>query len=87
MVRRQQRNKVAFGSIVRFHTLEIRKKMDESDEAILGLAAVELRQRFSSDSKEVLAPFNIDLGSSVKVIIPKIGDKKHLLDLSIRNAT
>jgi excinuclease ABC subunit C len=77
---------VAFGSIVRFHTLEIRKKMDESDEAILGLAAVELRQRFSSDSKEVLAPFNIDLGSSVKVIIPKIGDKKHLLDLSIRNA-
>jgi len=77
---------VAFGSIVRFHTLEIRKKMDESDEAILGLAAVELRQRFNSDSQEVLAPFKVDLGSAIKVIIPKIGDKKQLLDLSIRNA-
>jgi len=77
---------LSFGSIVRSHTLELKKKLDEEDEDLLLLAITEIRQRFGSSSKEVYVPFPIDLGESIKVIVPKLGDKKHILDLSIRNA-
>lgn len=76
---------IGFGAIVRSHTLELKKKLDESDEQLLTLAVVELRQRFNSQSKEIYLPFKLDLGD-IKVHIPKAGDKKHILDLSIRNA-
>ena len=77
---------VAYGSIVRFHSLSLKKKLDETDEEILRVAVVELRRRFESTSKEVLLPFQVDLGEDVRVTVPKIGDKKHLLSLSMRNA-
>ena len=77
---------VAYGSIVRFHSLSLKKKLDETDEEILRVAVVELRCRFESTSKEVLLPFQVDLGEDVRVTVPKIGDKKHLLSLSLRNA-
>lgn len=77
---------VAYGSIVRFHSLSLKKKLDETDEEILRVAIVELRRRFQSTSKEVLLPFQVDLGEDVRVTVPKIGDKKHLLSLSLRNA-
>jgi len=76
---------ISFGSIVRSHTLEIKKKLDESDADLLTLAIVELRQRFHSQSKEIYVPFKVALGD-IKVHVPKVGDKKHILDLSIRNA-
>lgn len=77
---------VSHGAIVRSHTLEIKKKLDEPDEELLPLSIVEIRQRFNSISKEIYVPFEVDLGEEVKIHIPKLGDKKHLLDLSERNA-
>ena len=78
--------KIANGSIIQSHTSEIKKKLDETDKRILELAIVEIRQRFNSMSKEVYVPFEIDLGQTVKVTIPKLGDKKRIIELSERNA-
>ncbi|MCW8980971.1 MAG: excinuclease ABC subunit UvrC [Altibacter sp.] len=77
---------LSFGAIIRSHTLEIKKRLDESDEALLQLAVIELRQRFHSQSKEIYVPFKITVEEGVKVHIPKAGDKKQILDLSLRNA-
>ncbi|MBT8393445.1 MAG: excinuclease ABC subunit UvrC [Bacteroidia bacterium] len=77
---------LSYGSIIRSHTLEIKKKLDETDKALLQLAIVEIRQRFNSNSKEIFVPFKVTIGEDVKVSVPKLGDKKHILDLSIRNA-
>lgn len=77
---------LSYGSIIRSHTLEIKKKLDETDQELLELAITEIRQRFNSNSKEIYAPFEVDLGEEVKVTIPKLGDKKHILELSLRNA-
>ena len=77
---------VSHGSIIRAHTLELKKKLNESDAALLALAITELRQRFALQSKEIYVPFSVELGSNLKMTIPKLGDKKHLLDLSLRNA-
>ncbi|HNU59609.1 MAG TPA: excinuclease ABC subunit UvrC, partial [Aquaticitalea sp.] len=77
---------LSYGAIIRSHTLEIKKKLDETDTELLQLAITELRQRFHSNSKEVYVPFDIDLGNAVKVTVPKLGDKKRILELSERNA-
>ncbi len=78
--------KIANGAIIQSHTTEIKKKLDESDKDLLELSIVEIRQRFNSQSKEIYVPFKVDLGDSVKVTIPKLGDKKRIVDLSLRNA-
>jgi len=78
--------KIANGSIIQSHTTEVKKKLDETNKRILELAAVEIRQRFNSTSKEVYVPFKIDLGTSIKVTVPKVGDKKRIIELSERNA-
>jgi len=78
--------KVNNGSIVQSHTIEIKKKLDESDEELLALAIIELRQRFNSKSAEIYTPFALDLGSEIKVTVPKTGDKKRIVELSQRNA-
>jgi len=77
---------ISFGSIIRSHTLEIKKKLAETDLEILQLAVIELRNRFQSHCKEIYVPFKISAGDDIKIYIPKLGDKKHILDLSIRNA-
>lgn len=77
---------ISHGSIIRSHTMEIKKKLEETDEELLELAIVELRERFQLLSKEVLVPFVVDLGENIKVTVPQLGDKKQILDLSIRNA-
>ena len=77
---------VAYGSIVRFHNMEIKKKLEESDEDVLRVVAIELRRRFASTSKDVILPVSIDLGDDIRVTVPKKGEKKKLLDLSLRNA-
>ena len=77
---------VAYGSIVRFHNMEIKKKLEESDEDVLRVVVVELRRRFASASKEVILPVPIELGDDIRVTVPKKGEKKKLLDLSLRNA-
>ena len=77
---------ISHGSIIRSHTLEIKKKLDESDEELLELAIIELRDRFHLLSKEIIVPFPVNLGENIKITIPQLGDKKQILDLSIRNA-
>ena len=77
---------LSYGSIIRSHTLEIKKKLQETDKELLQLAIIELRQRFNSNSKEIYVPFHVSIGEDVKVTVPKLGDKKHILDLSVRNA-
>ena len=77
---------ISHGSIIRSHTMEIKKKLDETDEELLELAIVELRERFQLLSREIIVPFPVDLGSTIKITVPQLGDKKQILDLSIRNA-
>ena len=77
---------ISHGSIIRSHTLDIKKKLDESDQELLELAIIELRDRFHLLSKEIIVPFPVYLGENIKVTVPQLGDKKQILDLSIRNA-
>ncbi|MGB5818567.1 MAG: excinuclease ABC subunit UvrC [Saonia sp.] len=77
---------LSYGSIIRSHTLEIKKKLDESDQDLLPLAIIEIRQRFDSNSKELYVPFKIAAEPHLKITVPKLGDKKKILDLSERNA-
>ena len=77
---------ISLGSVIRSHTLELKKKLDETDEELLQLAIVEIRERFNLKLKEVIVPFEVDLGENVKITVPQLGDKKQILELSIRNA-
>ncbi|MGB5238137.1 MAG: excinuclease ABC subunit UvrC [Flavobacteriaceae bacterium] len=77
---------LSHGAIVRSHTMEIKKKLDENNRDLLQLAIVELRQRFNSESKIVYLPFPLSLPANLKVVLPKLGDKRKLVDLSERNA-
>ena len=77
---------ISFGAIISSYTIEIKKNLNESDQEILRVSIVELRQRFNSKSNNIIIPFNLNLGSKIKCLIPKVGDKKKLLDLSLRNA-
>jgi len=77
---------LSHGSIIRSHTIEMKKKLEESDKELLALGVVEIRQRFNSQSKEIYVPFPINLGEDLKVTVPKLGDKKAIVDLSLRNA-
>ncbi|WP_417884725.1 excinuclease ABC subunit UvrC [Zunongwangia sp.] len=74
------------GSIIRSHTIEMKKKLDESDTELLELAITEIRQRFNSRSPEIYVPFKVNVGGNVKVTIPKLGDKRKIIELSERNA-
>tara|TARA_B100000809_G_scaffold263609_1_gene317259 strand:- start:1961 stop:3751 length:1791 start_codon:yes stop_codon:yes gene_type:complete len=79
--------KVINGAIIQGHTIELKKKLDESDDAILQIGIAELRQRFESNSKEVLVPFKPELeDENIRFTVPQRGDKKKLLELSERNA-
>ncbi len=77
---------LSHGSIIRSHTTEIKKKLDESDQELLELAIIDLRQRFGSKSKEIFVPFKVEVGEEIKITIPQLGDKKKIVDLSVRNA-
>lgn len=79
--------KVVDGAIIQSHTVEVQKKLDESDEEILTIVLAEFRQRYESDAREVVVPFDIDIDFSDMVFaVPKRGDKLHLLELSTKNA-
>jgi excinuclease ABC subunit C len=78
--------KVMNGTIIQTQTIELKKRLDESDEELLTLAITEFRTRYNSHSKEVIVPFDIDLeDSSIKFTVPKLGEKRKLLDLSQKN--
>ena len=79
--------KIRNGSVVQSFTTEIKKILEETDEDILEEALVEIRQKFDSTSKEILIPFHLGIEiPNVKLIVPKVGDKKRIVELSEKNA-
>jgi excinuclease ABC subunit C len=78
--------KVMNGTITQTQTLELKKRLDESDEELLTLAISEFRTRYNSQSKEIIVPFDIELDDDkIRFTVPKMGEKKKLLDLSEKN--
>jgi len=78
--------KVMNGAIIQVHTIELHKKLEETPEELLSLAITDIRQRFDSQSPEIIVPFLLDyMIEGVTFTVPKIGDKKKLLELSERN--
>jgi excinuclease ABC subunit C len=78
--------RIVHGAINQVHTIALEKKMDEDKEALFSFAIYEIRQLMRSESKEIIVPFLPDVQlSGLQYIIPKIGDKKQLLELSERN--
>ena len=77
---------VSHGSIIGSYTTEIKKKLNESDKKILEISIIELRKRFNSISNEILIPFKINLSLKLKCTVPVLGDKKKLIQLSLKNA-
>ena len=78
--------KIYHGSIIQSHTEEWKKKLDESDEDLLERAIIDFSERFNLNSKEIYIPFEIGLEIPFrKITVPKIGDKKHIVDLSLKN--
>jgi excinuclease ABC subunit C len=79
--------KVVKGAVIQAHTVEIGKKLDEEDRDLLAFVITDMRQRIESLSREIIVPVDIqELFPDNQVTVPKRGDKKKLLDLSIRNA-
>ena len=77
---------VVNGGIIQAYTFEYKKRLDETPEELLGLGIVEMRQRFGSESKEIIVPFLPDLTlTGVEFTVPQRGDKRKLLDLSEKN--
>ena len=77
---------VSNGSINQSFTFEYKKKLDETDEELLQLGIVEMRERFQSNAKEIILPQEINLNlEGVTITVPQRGDKKTLLDLSLMN--
>jgi excinuclease ABC subunit C len=79
--------KVIEGAVIQAFTLELRSRLDEEKESLLGFAVTEIRQRYSSDSPEIIVPFKPDIQlSRIKYTVPRIGEKLRLLELAERNA-
>jgi excinuclease ABC, C subunit len=79
--------KIKNGSIIQSYTTEIKKMLDETDEEILEEALIEIRNKFNSTSMEIFLPFHLNIEiPHVKLIVPKLGDKKRIVELSEKNA-
>lgn len=79
--------KVMNGTVIQTQTLEMKKRLDETDAELLSIAIAEFRTRFESHSKEIIVPFEVELSddSGIRFTIPKLGEKKKLLELSQKN--
>ncbi|MBP7173945.1 MAG: excinuclease ABC subunit UvrC [Cloacibacterium sp.] len=79
--------KIRNGSIIQSFTTEIKKMLEETDEDIMEEALIEIRQKFNSHSKEIFLPFHLSVEiPNTKIIVPKVGDKKRIVELSEKNA-
>lgn len=79
--------KIKNGSIVQSYTTEVKKMLEETDEEILEEVLIELRRRFDSHSAEIFLPFHLNIEiPNVKLIVPKLGDKRRIVELSEKNA-
>jgi len=79
--------KVVNGVIIQTQTVELKKRLDETDIELLSLAIPEIRSRFQSLSREIVVPFDLDLEGNeyMRFVVPKLGEKRKLLDLSLKN--
>jgi excinuclease ABC subunit C len=78
--------KIMNGSIIQTQTIEIKKRLDETDEELLSIAITEFRTKFNSTSKEIIVPFELSITDpNLKFTVPKLGEKKSLLELSQKN--
>jgi len=77
--------KITEGYMVATQTFEVKKKLDESDEDLLAMMIVEMREKYGTVAKELISNLKPDLELKLEVIIPQIGDKKKLLDMSMKN--
>jgi excinuclease ABC subunit C len=79
--------KVNHGIIIQTQTLEFKKRLDETPQELLEAAIAEMRNRYNSKAEEILVPFELDINDdAIRFTVPKTGDKKKLLDLSLKNA-
>ena len=79
--------KVMNGVIIQTQTVELKKRLDESEVELLSLAISEIRTRFNSTSKEIIVPFALDVDTDdLRFTVPKQGEKRKLLELSLKNA-
>jgi excinuclease ABC subunit C len=78
---------VAYGRVIRFHNIEIKKKLDEPDNELLLISIINLREKFQSENKTIISNIAFENILDIKFIVPKAGDKKKLLDLSLRNTS
>ncbi len=79
--------KVINGALIQAHSIELKKRLNETESELLSLAVYDLRNRFSSDAPEIIVPVTLDYpADNVKITVPRQGDKKSLLDLSLKNA-
>ncbi len=76
---------IAYGRVIRFHNQEIKKNLNEDEIDILSLVIINLRQKFNSESKTIISQFNLTRQLNIKFIVPKAGDNKKLLELSLKN--
>ncbi len=76
---------IAYGRVIRFHNQEIKKTLDESDIEIISLVILNLRDKFRSESKTIISQYNLSKQLGIKFIIPRVGDNKKLLELSLKN--
>lgn len=78
---------VSNGSIIYARTLKVEKKLEETDAEILSISFARMRERYNSNATEIIVPFEIDTAEEgLELTIPKAGDKKKLLEMSLRNA-
>lgn len=78
--------KVMNGTVTQTQTLELKKRLDETDEELLSFAISEFRTRFNSHSTEIIVPFELEINDPrIRFTVPKMGEKKNLLDLSHKN--
>ncbi|MDR2083550.1 MAG: excinuclease ABC subunit UvrC [Bacteroidales bacterium] len=78
--------RVVEGALIHAHTSEIKKVLDESEEEVLTLMIPQIREQFNSNAKEIILPFHLQIElENIKYTVPKVGDKRNLLDLSRRN--
>ena len=77
--------KVVNGTIIQTHTVEVKKKLDESDADLLTMMIVEFRAQYGSDAKEIITNIPLDVDLKAEITVPQIGDKKKLLDMSLKN--
>jgi len=76
---------ISYGCIVRSYNTEIKKKLDEDDNQILELGIFNIRSKFNSKSNEIYTNISINVEKGIKIFLPKSGDKRHIVDLSLKN--